>query len=159
MIGHLQSNKVNKVVPIVDMIESVDSFGLLEKINNCAVKNNKVIKVLLEFNTSGEESKSGFNTQEELLSCIQNAKALKNVIIAGLMTVGPVQCSPEIKAEETAKAFSLLKSLFEKCQKNINSDEFRILSMGMSGDYKIGLKYGSTEVRIGTAVFGERVYA
>lgn len=156
MIGHLQSNKVNKVVPLVDLIESVDSLALLEKINTAAQRCNKIQAVLLEVNTSKEEAKSGFEREEELLDCIKKAKALQNVQIRGLMTVGPVDCNPEDKDRLTDEAFKYLKELFDKLK--AQGEAFDILSMGMSGDFKIGIKNGSTEVRIGTAIFGPRDY-
>ena len=156
MIGHLQRNKVNKVVPLVDMIESVDSFGLLEKINTAAQKCNKIQDVLLEVNTSREEAKSGFETEDELLDCITKAKELKNIRIRGLMTVGPVDCLPENKDSLTALAFKYLKGLYDKLKVENNFD---VLSMGMSGDFMIGVRSGSTEVRIGTAIFGPRDYS
>ncbi len=156
MIGHLQSNKVNKVVPLVDMIESVDSLALLEKINNAAQKLNKVQEVLLEVNTSGEAAKSGFESEENLFECIERAKNLKNVQIRGLMTVGPVDCAPEDKDRLTDAAFKYLKGLYDQLKE---SNNFDTLSMGMSGDYLIGIKNGSTEVRIGTAIFGPRDYS
>lgn len=176
MIGHLQSNKVNKVVPLVDMIESVDSFDLLKKIDATAKKNEKIMNVLLELNTSKEVSKSGFSTEQELLDCLQKARTLENISIRGLMTVGPVSCSPEEKDNLTCKAFSQLKKLFDRIRlsnessnkdSNESSNEnsradfnsvFDTLSMGMSGDFLIGVENGSTEVRIGTAIFGERDY-
>ena len=156
MIGHLQSNKVNKVVPLVDMIESVDSLALLEKINNAALKCNKVQDVLLEVNTSKEEAKSGFETEKELFDCIEKAKQLKNVRIRGLMTVGPVDCATQDKDRLTDEAFKYLKELYDKLKEQNNFDT---LSMGMSGDFRIGIKNGSTEVRIGTAIFGPRDYS
>lgn len=155
MIGHLQSNKVNKVVPLVDMIESVDSLALLEKINQAAQKCNKVQAVLLEVNTSKEAAKSGFESEKDLLDCIEKAKALKNIQIRGLMTVGPVDCAAEDKDRLTDEAFKYLKGLYDKLKEQNNFDT---LSMGMSGDFRIGLKNGSTEVRIGTAIFGPRDY-
>lgn len=158
MIGHLQSNKVSKVVKIVDMIESVDSLSLLQKIDAQAKKIDKVMSVLLEFNTSSEEAKSGFLTENELFSCIEESKKLTNIKICGLMTVGPVSCPKEQKDELTDKAFKYLKSLKEKCSEMFPEINFDILSMGMSGDYQIAVKNSSTEVRIGTAIFGERVY-
>ncbi len=157
MIGHLQSNKVNKVVPLVDMIESVDSLALLEKINNAALKCHKIQDVLLEVNTSKEEAKSGFETEKELFDCIEQAKQLKNVRIRGLMTVGPVDCATEDKDRLTDEAFKYLKELYDKLKAQGNN--FDTLSMGMSGDFKIGIKNGSTEVRIGTAIFGPRDYS
>ena len=159
MIGHLQSNKVGKVVPLVDMIESVDSLHLLEKIDGAAGRCGKVMDVLLEFNTSGEEAKSGFGTKEELFACIEAAAAMKNVRIRGLMTVGPVDCDPALKDGLTAQAFRTLASLRDECASRFPGVDFGILSMGMSGDYMIGVANGSTEVRIGTAIFGPRDYS
>ena len=156
MIGHLQTNKVNKVVPLVDMIESVDSIHLLEKINGACEKIGKVMPVLLELNTSGESSKSGFATEEELCECLRRAESLRNVKVRGLMTVGPVDCPPERKDSLTRRSFIELRSLFTELRKNYK--DLDILSMGMSGDYKIAVEEGSTEVRIGTLLFGKRDY-
>ena len=155
MIGHLQSNKVAKVVPLVHMIESVDSIKLLQKIDAEALKNKKTMDVLLEYNTSGEESKSGFNSKEDLFDCIDAALEMKNVKLRGLMTVGPLE-----HPENTRDAFKFLKNLFEECRIRYGEklEDFDTLSMGMSGDWKIAVEEGSTEVRIGTAIFGERHY-
>ena len=159
MIGHLQSNKVGKVVPLVDMIESVDSLHLLQKINNAAERCNKVMDVLLEYNTSNEAAKSGFLTKEELFECIEASLSMSFVRIRGLMTVGPVDCDPAQKDELTDKAFKELVALRDECEKRFPALDFGILSMGMSGDYMIGVRNGSTEVRIGTAIFGARDYS
>ncbi len=164
MIGHLQSNKVNKVVPLVDMIESIDSLGLLEKVDRAAEKSNKTMDVLLEVNTSGEVAKSGFESEEELFECIEKARGLHNIRIRGLMTVGPVACRPEDKDRLTNEAFSYLKRLFDSIKDKKQAGTYPyvdmdILSMGMSGDYMIGVANGSTEVRIGTAIFGARDYS
>lgn len=156
MIGHLQTNKVNKVVPLVDMIESIDSYRLLEKVNGAAEKAGKVMPVLLELNTSGEPSKSGFSTEEELLEALEKAKGLKNVRIKGLMTVGPADLPPEKKDSLTREAFKKLRALYVDLKKTY--PDFDTLSMGMSGDYRIAVQEGSTEVRIGTLLFGERHY-
>ena len=155
MIGHLQTNKVSKVVPLVDMIESIDSFRLLKKVNDAALACNKTIDVLLEFNTSSEESKSGFLTEEELFDCIEQAKGLGNVVIRGLMTVGPLE-----HPENTRSAFILLRELKAKCLEKYGSflKNFDVLSMGMSSDWETAVQEGSTEVRIGTTIFGERIY-
>ncbi len=159
MIGHLQSNKVGKVVPLVDMIESVDSLHLLEKIDRAAGACGKVMDVLLEYNTSSEEAKSGFLTKEELFACIGEAEQMEHVRIRGLMTVGPVDCDPARKDELTDRAFKELASLRDECASRFPGVDFAILSMGMSGDYMIGVRNGSTEVRIGTALFGPRDYS
>ena len=155
MIGHLQTNKVSKVVPLVDMIESVDSMKLLQKINTEAAKNSKVMQVLLEYNTSGEESKSGFDSKEELFGCIEAAIEMDNIELKGLMTVGPLE-----HPENTEEAFRFLKQLFEECRIRYGEklDSFDVLSMGMSGDWEKAVKEGSTQVRIGTTIFGERHY-
>ncbi len=153
MIGHLQSNKVSKVVPLVDMIESVDSLSLLKKINSCAENNNKIMDILLEFNTSGEESKSGFQDEDSLFGCIEASKELNNIRIRGLMTVGPLE-----HPERTEDAFSYLHTLFDKCKEKFNLRDFDVLSMGMSHDWQLAVGQGSTQVRIGTAIFGERNY-
>ena len=158
MIGHLQSNKVGKVVPLVDMIESVDSTGLLKKIDAAAQRTGKVIDVLLEVNTSKEEAKSGFQSTEELFECLGESALMKNVRVRGLMTVGPVDCDPALKDELTDEAFKELVRLREECRNRFPDLDFSVLSMGMSGDYMIGVKNGSTEVRIGTAIFGPRDY-
>ena len=158
MIGHLQSNKVSKVVPLVDMIESVDSLSLLSKIDNAASRFNKVMDVLLEYNTSNEEAKSGFVTKEELFECLEASKGMKNIRIRGLMTVGPVDCPVEKKEELTDRAFKDLVLLRDECRLRYPEMDFGVLSMGMSSDYMIGVRNGSTEVRIGTAIFGPRDY-
>lgn len=160
MIGHLQSNKVNKVVPLVDMIESIDSLQLLQKVDRAAKNCGKVIDVLLEVNTSGEKSKSGFGSEDELYGCLDASKELRNVHIRGLMTVGPVSCRPEDKDRLTAKAFAYLKGLFDSIGRSgvYPHVDMDVLSMGMSGDYMIGVENGSTEVRVGTSIFGARDY-
>lgn len=159
MIGHLQSNKVNKVVPLVDMIQSVDSFSLLEKIDRAARECGKKLEVLLEVNSSGEESKSGFSSEEEVFDCLEKAKELEHVAIRGFMTMGPVNCPVEEKDRLTHMAFAKTRLLSIKCQKHFPLYNLDVLSMGMSGDYLIGVEEGSTMVRIGTAIYGERDYA
>ena len=155
MIGHLQTNKVSKVVPLVDMIESVDSIRLLQKINAEAAKNSKTMDVLLEYNTSGEESKSGFGSKEDLFDCIEAAFDMDNIHLRGLMTVGPLE-----HPENTRDAFRFLKNLFDECRIRYGGKlgRFDTLSMGMSGDWELAVKEGSTQVRIGTTIFGERHY-
>lgn len=158
MIGHLQSNKVGKVVPLVDMIESVDSLELLKKINGAAQRSGKVMDVLLEANTSREQAKSGFLSKEELYECIEASGCMENVRIRGLMTVGPVDCDPTQKDALTDEAFKELVALRKECRERFPQVDFSVLSMGMSQDYMIGVKNGSTEVRVGTAIFGPRDY-
>ncbi len=156
MIGHLQSNKVNRVVPLVDMIESVDSAALLRKIDASCSRIGKRMDVLLELNTSGEASKSGFATEDDLLDCLRESRDLQNIVVRGLMTVGPLDADPDRKTARTREAFRRLKVLFDALKKDY--PQFDTLSMGMSGDWEIAVEEGSTEVRIGTMLFGERKY-
>ena len=151
-IGHLQTNKVNKCLNLFDTIDSVDSYRLASKIDTSARNKNIKIECLLEINTSGEKQKHGFKPEinKELLSCFD----LKNLNITGLMTVGPnTQDKNKIR-----KSFSLLREIKESINKNISTNVLTELSMGMSGDYDIGIQEGSTMVRVGTGLFGKREY-
>tara|TARA_Y100000746_G_C15324241_1_gene375013 strand:+ start:118 stop:804 length:687 start_codon:yes stop_codon:yes gene_type:complete len=151
-IGHLQTNKVNKCLNLFDTIDSVDSYRLASKIDTSARNKNIKIECLLEINTSGEKQKHGFKpeTNKELLSCFD----LKNLNIAGLMTVGPnTQDKNKIR-----KSFSLLREIKKSINENISTNVLTELSMGMSGDYDVGIQEGSTMVRVGTGLFGKREY-
>ena len=151
-IGHLQTNKVNKCLNLFDTIDSVDSYRLASKIDTSARNKNIKIECLLEINTSGEKQKHGFKPEinKELLSCFD----LKNLNITGLMTVGPnTQDKNKIR-----KSFSLLREIKENINENISTSVLTELSMGMSGDYDIGIQEGSTMVRVGTSLFGKREY-
>lgn len=149
LIGQLQSNKVKKAVALVDRIESVDSLKLLEKINKEAELIGKTIEVLLEVNSSGEDQKSGFRTKEELFEAAERTRSLSSIRFMGLMTVGPLGGDDE----KNRKAFLYTKSLFDSLRTHY---DISVLSMGMSGDWESAIECGSTEVRIGTAIFGER---
>ena len=152
MIGHLQSNKINKAVETFDRIDTIDSKKLANKINKRAVQLNKTIPALLEINISGEKQKYGFPPEEidDILSCLEK----ENLTIEGLMTIGPLTENQQ----DSSISFSRLRLLL----KNINGQlpdghtKLKTLSMGMSNDYLIGVKEGSTMVRIGTAIFGPR---
>ena len=148
MIGQLQSNKVRNAVKVADCIQSVDRIELLEEIE-------KKIKILFEVHT-GEESKSGFKTTDELKSAIDlfGTGKFTHIIPCGLMTMAPF-------TEEKAlihKSFSTLRELSEKLKSEYKALNFDVLSMGMSGDFEIAIEEGSTLVRVGTAIFGEREY-
>ena len=151
LIGQLQSNKVRKAVAFFDRIESVDSIALLEKINKEAERLGKIQDILFEFNSSEEENKSGFRTESEVAEAFSLSSSLKNVRALGIMTVGPLGGD----REKNRKAFLRTRALFDEMR-----DEYPIsvLSMGMSGDFEEAIECGSTEVRIGTAIFGERDY-
>ncbi len=149
LIGQLQKNKVKKAVRLVDRIESVDSIELLEKIDREAGLIGKTIDILFEVNSSHEEQKSGFRDKEILFSAVKRAWELKNVRLLGLMTVGPLGGD----REKNIKAFEYTKELFDE----INGlFPLSVLSMGMSGDWREALECGSTEIRIGRSIFGER---
>jgi len=151
-IGHLQTNKVNKCLNLFDTIDSVDSYRLASKIDTSARNKNIKIECLLEINTSGEKQKHGFKPEinKELLSCFN----LKNLKIVGLMTIGPnTQDKNKIR-----KSFSLLREIKESINENISTNILTELSMGMSGDYDVGIQEGSTMVRVGTGLFGKREY-
>ncbi|MFC1691868.1 YggS family pyridoxal phosphate-dependent enzyme [Nanoarchaeota archaeon] len=160
-IGHLQSNKVKKVVEISDMIESVDSIKLLKLINNEAEKQNKIIQALIEINIGDEETKSGipYENAEEFFKEMDNtikSENLKNIKILGLMTIAPF-----IEPEETRPYFKKMKALFDKLKEKYSDSKtikLEHLSMGMSNDWQIAAEEGSNMVRLGTAIFGERNY-
>ena len=149
LIGQLQKNKVRKAVRLFDRIESVDSLTLLELINKEASLIEKKIDVLLEYNSSNEESKSGFKSADELLLALRESLKMGSVSVIGIMTVGPLTDSEDI----IRRAFKDTKALFDRAS---GIKRLSVLSMGMSADYRIAIEEGSTEVRIGSAIFGER---
>jgi pyridoxal phosphate enzyme (YggS family) len=152
MIGHLQTNKVKKVVEHFDTIDSVDSSRLAGEISSAAKAQNKTMPILLEVNTSGEPSKYGL-APEKVFEEAEKIAALKNLAVDGLMTVGPLTGDPQ----KQRAAFALLRGLFEEIERRkIFGPLFRHLSMGMSADFPIAVEEGSTMVRLGTALFGPR---
>ncbi|MCR5252104.1 MAG: YggS family pyridoxal phosphate-dependent enzyme [Treponema sp.] len=156
MIGVLQSNKVKNAVKVAACIESVDRLSLLDEIEKQCSKIEKNIKVLFEFHT-GEESKSGFESEEEVieaLTAIQNGK-YPHVIPAGFMTMAPFTDDKE----RVRKSFVMLRELSERMKAKFPQFNLNELSMGMSGDFEIAIEEGSTLVRVGTAIFGERDYS
>ena len=151
LIGTLQTNKVKRAVSLFDTIDSVGSYRLAKKISKTASTQSKKQRVLIQINTSGETTKGGFNPEEkkEVLKCFN----LSNIKIEGLMTMGP----PTNNKEDIKKSFVLLKKIFLEINKKILSEqEMKTISMGMSGDFLIGVESGSTMVRVGTAIFGKR---
>ncbi len=150
MIGHLQSNKVKYIAPFVSLIHSVDSFSLLLEINKQAAKHNRVIDCLLQIHIAEEETKFGMDITEakELLSTA--SEKLDNVKICGLMGMA----SNTKDRGQIRNEFKGLKIIFDEFKTEY--DNFKILSMGMSSDYEIAVEEGSTLVRIGSALFGER---
>ena len=153
-IGHLQSNKAARAAELADWIHSVDSEKLVRKLSDAAVKNGKKLKILLEVNVSGEESKYGIRTKEDLFQIAKAAVSAPGIELAGLMTMAPAGAAPET----LKNVFSGLRKLKEELQTEL-SVQLPELSMGMSGDYPAAIAEGATIVRIGTAVFGGRDYS
>ena len=154
MIGHLQRYKVKYIVDKVSMIHSVDSLRLAEQINLEAAKKNVEVDILIEVNVAEEDSKFGLST-EEVIDMVQSIAKLPNVHIKGLMTVAPFTDDPE----ENRPYFRNLKQLaVDIAHKNIDNVTMNVLSMGMTGDYEVAIEEGATMVRVGTGIFGERIY-
>ncbi len=155
-IGHLQSNKVKYIAPFIALIHSVDSLKLLAEINKQAEKHDRVIDCLLQIYIADEDTKFGLGFDEavELLES-QEFRAFKNVRIVGLMGIATYTENMKVVKEE----FYELKTLFEGIKLSYFKSEssFKELSMGMSSDYKVAIEQGSTLVRIGSDLFGERV--
>ncbi len=146
MIGHLQTNKVKDIVGKVFLIHSVDSIKLAYEINKQSIKKNIVSNILIEINIANEQSKYGFKI-DEVSFAIDEIKKLSNVCILGFMCVAPYQDNPL----DNEVYFKKMKDLKEKYN-------FNILSMGMSNDYEVALKYNASYIRIGTLIFGKREY-
>jgi len=156
-IGHLQTNKVKYIAPYVHLIHAVDTHKLLQEINKQAEKNNRIIDCLLELHIAQEETKYGFSV-DELYNYVKQGewKQLNNVRICGLMCMASnVEDEAQIASEfqKAEKLFNTIKKEFFTQQ-----DYFTIRSWGMSDDYPIAVKYGSNMVRIGSKIFGPRVY-
>ncbi len=157
MIGHLQTNKVKYIAPFVSMIHSVDSLKLLKEIEKEAIKNNRVIDCLLQIDIANEDTKFGMLEKEaiELLSSEDFAQ-LKNIRTCGVMGIGSIT----VDINKTRQEFKNLKVTFLTLKEKFfkNEDYFTEISMGMSSDYDIAIEEGSTIVRIGSLIFGQRDY-
>lgn len=153
IIGSLQRNKVKEAVRIATCIESVDRIELIEEIEKQAAKINKTIEILFEIHT-GEDSKAGFTSEEELENAIKlcSQGAFPHICPRGFMTMAPFTSDNSL----IRKSFVTLRNLRDKFQQDYPSLKLSELSMGMSGDYEIAIEEGATIVRIGTAIFGER---
>ena len=147
MIGHVQTNKVKYMAPFVDMIHTVDSIKLLKEIQKQALKNDRVIKCLIQVRIAKEETKFGIPSNE-LKPLLKHAKSFSNIKIKGLMGMA----SFTKNKKQIRNEFKLLANLF-KCH-----PELQVLSMGMSGDYLMAIEEGSNMIRIGSKIFGERNY-
>lgn len=155
MIGHLQTNKVKYIAPFIALIHSVDSFKLLAEIDKQAERHNRVISCLLQVHIAEEETKFGFSP-DELMNLLnsEKLKQLQHVRITGLMGMATLTGD----SDQIRKEFRGLKTLFQKLQSQSLPPSIQMteLSIGMSGDYTIAAEEGSTMVRLGTAIFGER---
>ncbi len=156
-IGHLQTNKVRQIIPWVHLIHSVDSFKLLQEISKEAVKANRTIGCLLQLYIASEETKFGLDLKEaqELISLFRSDR-LENIVIRGVMGMATNTDDEELIAAE----FKSLKGYFNVLKTEFFSegDQFNTISMGMSSDYKLAIECGSTMVRVGSMIFGERTY-
>ncbi|MGC8866424.1 MAG: YggS family pyridoxal phosphate-dependent enzyme [Bacteroidales bacterium] len=156
-IGHLQTNKVKYIAPFVDLIHSVDSLKLLSEINKEAIKSNRLIPCLLQFHIATEETKFGLDFEEacQLLESPEY-KAMQNIRIGGVMGMATFTDDHHLIRKE----FRQLTSYFEQLKSAYFADskDFKEISMGMSNDYMVAVEEGSTMVRIGSAIFGERHY-
>jgi len=153
-IGHLQTNKVKYIAPFVSLIQAVDSFKLLKEINKQAIKNNRIIDCLLQVKIAEEESKFGLSkTETEELLNSEKLKQLKGINIIGMMGMATNSSNKsQVKAE-----FNSLNTFFK--QLISQHSHLTTLSMGMSGDYKIAIQEGSSMIRVGSTIFGNRNYA
>ncbi|MCD8313225.1 MAG: YggS family pyridoxal phosphate-dependent enzyme [Bacteroidales bacterium] len=154
-IGHLQTNKLKMVLPYVTLVQSVDSERLLSAIGAWGRENGRITNVLLECHIASEESKQGF-TAEEIMDLLSRAADFKNVRFCGLMGMATFTDNKDVIRSDFARIRSIFDEL--RCGMMAGRPEFRELSIGMSDDYLIALEYGATMVRIGTDIFGSRVY-
>ncbi len=152
LVGHLQRNKARPAAQLFRCVQSIDKVETAEALSRQSVSLGKAMDVLLEVNTSGEDSKSGFRSRDELLRGLEAIAGLAGLRVRGLMTVGPLTGDQD----RVRKAFSTLAALFREISASRPDAAFDVLSMGMSGDFEIAVEEGSTMVRLGTALLGER---
>lgn len=158
LIGHLQTNKVKNIVPFVFMVHSLDSLKLAQKIQTEAAKIDRIVKCLVQVNTSGEDQKTGCDPKYALM-LVKEISALGNIRVKGLMTIGKMMENEKDPAErELVRGnFRMLRELFEEIKShNITGVDMKYLSMGMTSDYDIAIEEGSNMLRIGSAIFGKR---
>jgi pyridoxal phosphate enzyme (YggS family) len=155
LIGHLQSNKVKYIVPFITMIQSIDSYKLLVNVNSEAQKINRVVDCLLQIHIATEDTKFGFSMNdlcENLKSC--DISGLRNIRICGVMGMATFTSD----TNQVKKEFRYLRDCFQSLKDSYFKSEsyFKEISMGMSGDYELAVQEGSTMIRIGSLIFGER---
>ena len=157
-IGHLQTNKIKYIIPYVHLIHSIDSFKLLQEVDRQAAKSGRIVGCLLQFHVATEDTKFGFSMDEcEAMLQSPEFAFLKNVEIKGVMGMA----SFTDDTAQVRREFQLLHSYFTKLKSEYFADQlsFKELSMGMTGDYRIAIEEGSTMIRVGSAIFGERDYS
>jgi len=155
LIGHLQTNKARKAAEVFDMIHSIDSFRLAEKVNQACKDLSKNMPVLIQINTSLEDSKSGLEPDLEKIEAeIEKIKTLSNLTVKGFMTIGPLTED----CEKIRAAFVQLRTIRDKMRERFQDLELSELSMGMSSDFELAIQEGATYVRVGSAIFGRRDY-
>ena len=151
-VGHLQTNKVKKVVGIFDMIESVDSLRLAKEIERCCERRNKIMPILIEVNSGEEDQKYGV-APNDVAQLIREMSSLNHIKVMGLMTMGPRFGDPE----ESRPYFRKTRKIFEQIKDlHLPNIEMKYLSMGMTNSYEVAIDEGANLVRIGTRIFGER---
>ena len=154
-IGHLQTNKLKMVLPYVSLIQSVDSVRLLDAIQNWGALNSRVVPVLLEPHVAAEQTKQGFSA-EEIYSVLESAGEARypNVRFCGIMGMATFTDDEEVVCSD----FAALRGIYDTCRDRFPSlaTDFMELSIGMSDDYPLAIRYGSTMVRIGSMIFGDR---
>jgi pyridoxal phosphate enzyme (YggS family) len=152
LVGHLQSNKAARAAEMFDLIHSVDSAKVARALGRAAAESGRELDVLVQVNTSGEETKFGIS-QQDAVPLIEEISRLPGIHVRGLMTIGPFRPDPE----EARPSFRALRKTAERIAAlGIHGVEMRWLSMGMSGDFEVAIEEGATLIRIGTAIFGPR---
>ncbi|MDP4152105.1 MAG: YggS family pyridoxal phosphate-dependent enzyme [Bacillota bacterium] len=153
-IGHLQRNKVKYIVDKVSLIQSVDNIALAKEIDRQSAKIGRIMDILIEVNIGGEESKSGISP-DGLDKLISDISFLKNIRLCGLMAIPPLNATQD----ELCDYFRRMRKMFDVLrERNIPGTDIKHLSMGMSADFPLAIEAGATMVRIGTRLFGERIY-
>ena len=154
MIGDLQTNKINKTLPVFDMIQTVDSLKKAEAVSLRALRIDKIMPVLIEINIGSERTKSGIAPELDLVEAlVRDAAALSGITICGLMTMGPRFGDPE----KSRAYFRKTREIFDTIRaQNLENVSMEHLSMGMSNSYKVAIEEGATMIRLGTCVFGTR---
>ena len=153
-IGHLQTNKLKMVLPYVSLVQSVDSVRLLDAIQTWASSNERVIDVLLEPHVAAEDTKQGF-ASDEIYEILKQADSYSNIRFCGIMGMATFTDDESVIRSD----FEALRQIFDSCRKRFAGlrDDFNQFSIGMSDDYPIAIEYGSTMVRIGSMIFGDRI--